>query len=86
MIEDLVYRIQSNADVATVEAAIECLPVKYGLVVDLHYGWELSRQEIAAMLGWSASQVSRRLTRGISLLKYQLHPEVFTKATYLPPY
>jgi DNA-directed RNA polymerase specialized sigma subunit len=56
------------------------------LVVDLHYGWELSRQEIAAILGWSASQVSRTLTRAISLLKYQLHPEVFTKAKDIPSY
>jgi|HubBroStandDraft_1064217.scaffolds.fasta_scaffold212158_3 RNA polymerase sigma factor (sigma-70 family) len=81
MIEDLLYRIQSNVDVATAEAAITRLPAEYGAVLDLHYGWGLSRREIAALLGWSPGKVSQRLTRAISLLKYELHPEAFQKAT-----
>lgn len=79
-IEDLLYRIQSNVDVTTAEHAIARLPGKYGVVVDLHYGWGLSRREIAALLGWSKPKVSQRLTRGVSLLKYQLHPEAFQQA------
>jgi RNA polymerase sigma factor (sigma-70 family) len=80
MIEDLLYRIQSNVDVATAEEAIARLPAEYGTVLDLHYGWGLSRREIAALLGWSPGKVSQRLTRAISLLKYELHPEAFRKA------
>ena len=80
MIEDLLYRIQSNADVATAEAAIARLPAEYAVVLDLHFAWGLSRREIATLLGWSVGKVSRRLTRAISLVKYELHPEAFQKA------
>jgi RNA polymerase sigma factor (sigma-70 family) len=83
MIEDLLYRIQSSVDVATAEAAIARLPAEYGTVLDLYYGWGLSRREIAALLGWSAGKVSQRLTRAITLLKYELHPEAFQKAQAL---
>ena len=56
-------------------------PAEYGTCpVDLHYGWGLSRREIAALLDWSSSKVSQRLTRAVSLLKYELHPEAFRKA------
>ena len=80
MIEDLLYRIQSKVEVATAEAAIADLPVEYGLVLDLYFAGELTRQEIAALLDWSPGSVSQRLTRGISLLKYQLCPEAFSHA------
>jgi DNA-directed RNA polymerase specialized sigma24 family protein len=80
MIEDLQYRIQSNADVAATLAAIVSLPAEYGLVLDLHYGWGLSRQEIATLLNWPTSRVSQRLTRATSLLKFVLRPEAFQKA------
>ena len=80
MIEDLLYRIQSNVDVATAEAAITHLPAEYGAVLDLHYGWGLSRKEIAALLGWSSGKVNQRLTRGVTLLKYALKPEAFVQA------
>jgi hypothetical protein len=83
MMEDLLYRIQSNVDVATAEEAIARLPAEYGTVLDLHYGWGLSRREIAALLNWSPGKVSQRLTRAISLLKYELHPEAFRKARTL---
>jgi len=83
MIEDLLYRIQSNVDVATAEAAIARLPAEYGLVLDLHYGWGLSRREIAVFLRWSPGKVNQRLTRAITLLKYELHPEAFRKAQAL---
>jgi len=80
MIEDLLYRIQSNTDVATATAAIASLPAEYALVLELHFEWELSRREIATTLGWSTSRVSQRLTRGKSLLKLQLHPAAFKRA------
>jgi RNA polymerase sigma factor (sigma-70 family) len=80
MIEDLLYRIQSSVDVATAEEAIARLPAEYGVVLDLHYAWGLSRREIAALLGWSQGKVSQRLTRAITLLKYELHPEAFSNA------
>jgi RNA polymerase sigma factor (sigma-70 family) len=83
MIEDLLYRIQSNVDVATAEAAIAELPTEYRVVLELHYEWGLSRREIAALLEWSSSKVSQRLTRAVSLLKYELHPEAFKKAQVL---
>jgi DNA-directed RNA polymerase specialized sigma24 family protein len=83
MIEDLLYRMQSNVDVATAEDAIARLPAEYGVVLDLHFAWGLSRREIAALLGWSAGKVSQRLTRGVSLLKYELHPDAFEKAQSL---
>jgi DNA-directed RNA polymerase specialized sigma24 family protein len=80
MIEDLLYRIQSTADITTAELAIARLPAEYGVVLDLHFAWGLSRREIAALLGWSLGKVSQRLTRGVSLLKYELHPEAFLVA------
>ena len=80
MIEDLLYRIQSSVDVVTAEAAIGRLPAEYSVVLELHYEWGLSRREIAALLEWSPGKVSQRLTRAISLLKYELHPEEFRKA------
>ena len=101
MIEDLLYRIQSNVDVTSAEEAIAQLPAEYRVVLELHYEWGLSRREIAALLewswalsrpascarrqiaallGWSGGKVSQRLTRAISLLKYELHPEAFQKA------
>jgi RNA polymerase sigma factor (sigma-70 family) len=80
MIEDLLYRIQSSVPVATAEAAIASLPVEYKLVLELHYEWGLSRREIATVLGWSPGKVSQRITRGVTLLKYELHPEAFTDA------
>ena len=80
MIEDLIYQMAASVDRNTAEAAIAGLPAEYGLVLDLHYGWELSRREIAALLGWSQSKVNQRITRGVSLLKYKLHPEAFDKA------
>jgi sigma-70-like protein len=83
MIEDLLYRIQSDVDVATGLAIIVSLPAEYGLVLDLHYGWGLSRREIATLLGWSPANVSQRLTRAFSLLKYELRPDAFQKAQAL---
>jgi RNA polymerase sigma factor (sigma-70 family) len=80
MIEDLLYRIQSNVDMSTAEAAIADLPKEYRVVVELHYDWGLSRSEIAALLDWSRGKVSQRLTRAVSLLKYELHSEAFRKA------
>jgi RNA polymerase sigma factor (sigma-70 family) len=82
MIEDLLNRIQSTADLITVETAIASLPAEYGVVLDLHYAWGLSRREIAKLLGWSISKVGQRLTRGTSLLRYQLHPEAFIKTKH----
>ena len=67
-------------DVATAEAAIADLPAEYSLALDLYFTGELTRIEIAALLDWSPGLVSQRLTRGVSLLKYQLHPEAFERA------
>jgi len=83
MMEDLLYRIQSTVDVVAAEEAIARLPAEYGVVLDLHFAWGLSRREIAALLGWSTSKVSQRITRGVSLLKYELRPEAFQKAEEL---
>lgn len=83
MMEDLLYRIQLTVDVVAAEEAIARLPAQYGVVLDLHFAWGLSRREIAALLGWSPGKVSQRLTRAISLLKYELHPEAFRKAQEL---
>ena len=83
MIEDLLYRIQSSVDADIAEAAIARLPAEYGVVLELHYEWGLSRREIAVLLGWSPGKVSQRLTRAISLLKYELHPQAFQKAQSL---
>ena len=80
MIEDLLYRLQSTKDPDTARAAIEQLPLEYALALDLFYEGELTQIEIAQLLDWSASTVSQRLTRGISLLKYALHPERFLQA------
>jgi RNA polymerase sigma factor (sigma-70 family) len=83
MIEDLLYRIQSSADADTAEAAIARLPAEYRMVLELHYEWGLSRREISSLLGWSLGKVSQRLTRAISLVKYELRPEAFQKAQSL---
>ena len=80
MIEDLLYRIQSNTDAATAERVIATLPPEYGQPLELYYVHELSRLEIARRLQCSVSTVSQRLTRGISLLKYQLNPGAFANA------
>jgi DNA-directed RNA polymerase specialized sigma24 family protein len=80
MIEDLLYRIQSTTNVDMARAAIEQLPLEYGLVLDLFYEGELTQTDIARLLDWSARTVSQRLTRGTSLLKYALHPERFLLA------
>ena len=83
MIEDLLHRIGSNADVDSAEDAILELPSEYKLVLELHYEWGLSRREIAAILDWSVGKVSQRLTRGATMLKYHLHPGAFRKAEAL---
>jgi DNA-directed RNA polymerase specialized sigma24 family protein len=80
MIEDLLYRIQSTKGPDVARAAIEQLPLEYGLPLDLFYEGELTRTEIARLLDWSPGTASQRLTRGISLLKYALHPERFLQA------
>jgi len=80
MIEDLLYRIQSNTDAATAERVIATLPPEYGQPLELYYVHELSRLEIARRLQCSVSTVSQRLTRGMSLLKYQLNPGAFANA------
>jgi DNA-directed RNA polymerase specialized sigma24 family protein len=80
MIEDLLYRIQSTTDPDTARAAIEQLPLEYSLPLDLFYEGELTHTDIARLLDWSPGTVSQRLTRGISLLKYTLHPERFLQA------
>jgi DNA-directed RNA polymerase specialized sigma24 family protein len=80
MIEDLLYRIQSTKQPDTARAAIEQLPIEYGLPLDLFYEGELTHAEITRLLDWSTSKVSQRLTRAISLLKYALHPERFRQA------
>ena len=80
MIEDLLYRIQSTKGPDTARAEIEQLPLEYALTLDLFYEGELTHTEIARLLDWSPGTVSQRLTRGISLLKYALHPERFLQA------
>jgi hypothetical protein len=83
LIEELLKRIRSKVDVVAAEPVIARLPAEYSMVLDLHYDWGLSRREIAALLDWSTGKVSQRLTRAISLLKYELHPEAFRKAQEL---
>lgn len=80
MIEDLLYRIESTADTPTAEAVIERLPIEHGLVLDLFFIGEISRTDIACLLGWSPNMVSQRLIRGISLVKLALKPEAFSQA------
>ncbi|HMI63353.1 MAG TPA: hypothetical protein VK518_20700 [Puia sp.] len=46
MIEDLLYRIQSQADIVAVEAAIAGLPIECSLTLDLYFTGELTRREI----------------------------------------
>lgn len=64
-------------EISDLEQGIETLPRDHCIALRLHYGEQLSRKEIAAQLGWSLSKVNQKITRGITLLKFQLDPEYF---------
>jgi DNA-directed RNA polymerase specialized sigma24 family protein len=80
MIEDLLYRIQSRANIDTAKTVIERLPIEFGLLLDLYYEGELTHADIARLLDWSTRMVSQKLTRAITLFTYELHPERFRQA------
>ena len=62
---------------------IETLPTENRKVIDLHFRRNISRKKIAAELGWSLSKVNTKITRGLTLLKYQLNPDYFTEMNKL---
>ena len=62
------------------ERAIGQLPEDNRKAIELYFFHQLSRKDIASLLGWSVSKVNTKLTRGISLLKWRLNPAYFEKA------
>ena len=57
--------------------AINTLPQENKEVLNLHYVHNIPRNEIALRLAWSLSKVNQKITRGITLLKYELDPGYF---------
>ena len=64
-------------------AAIKNLPQDNRQAITLHFIEKASRKEIAARLGWPLSKVNSKITRGVSLLKWELNPAAFEKAKQL---
>lgn len=64
-------------DISTLEKAIRSLPPENRQAIELHFIQKLTRKEIATRLGWSYSKVHNRITRGVTLLKWQLNPAYF---------
>jgi DNA-directed RNA polymerase specialized sigma24 family protein len=62
---------------------ISHLPCDNRLVLELHFNQNLSRKQIAERLNWSLSKVHNKITRGITLLKRELHPEYFAEMNTL---
>ena len=64
-------------DISNISEAITKLPSENRKALELHFIEKKSRKQIASHLNWSLSKVNQKITRGITLLKYQLHPDYF---------
>jgi DNA-directed RNA polymerase specialized sigma24 family protein len=60
--------------------AISNLPEDNSTVINLHFIERISRKDIASRLGWSLSKVNTKLTRGITLLRWECNPSAFEDA------
>jgi DNA-directed RNA polymerase specialized sigma24 family protein len=62
-----------------IRSAMQKLPPDHCKAIELHFLQQLSRKQIANQLHWSLSKVNAKITRGITLLKYELNPSHFQK-------
>ncbi len=60
--------------------AIEKLPDDNRTAITCHYIKRMARKEIVKHLGWPLSKVNGKITRGVTLLKWELNPTALAKA------
>jgi RNA polymerase sigma factor (sigma-70 family) len=69
------YAGPESSDRGTVWAAVDALPLRQRHVVYLHYAADLPFEQIAAIIGISASAARTHSSRGLATLRSQLGTE-----------